>query len=317
MLGDLHSIDLDALPRSCGCPDHELTLWQIEAVEHAITRALRGETRCKAEIGEAGGDEWLEYELEVATALAEAQGVKGEKARKLIEDALDSGSSIEEAVEEAEREMADTFSLAEAAVVAALAGALATGEGLILSGSLADRPMRDQVLAGMVASTKYYTNTHFNTYVVPALFREVDKVLSGKAPFEQPDWTPVREALQDRLKSVPYWRLVATTAASRSFHYGYMKAAQVQGFRGYRFVAILDERTTDICQDMDGREFLIADAVSLLERVAQSDDPEEAKKLTPWTTAEQIKGKSNQELVKDGTFFPPLHGYCRSTVEPF
>lgn len=264
---------------------------------------------------------FLEDELAIAVALAAAARAKAEEIDAIFDEVLEdpvdfSEGKFQEAAEEAQLAWRDTFDASEVAVAAAIAGAISRGEAKISRGIIADAPSRRAVFEGMVRSSKFRTNEFFNTQVMPALQRQVNAVLDGTAATGQPDLTAIRAVLDRRLKTVPYWRVVANAAASRSYHYGYLKAAQFQGFRAYRFVAVIDERTSEICNHMDGREWPIADVVNLMERTAMSDDIEEVKRLLPWAKFDDIKELNNDALRDIGVMVPPLHGNCRSTIVP-
>ncbi|MGK3946915.1 hypothetical protein ABK046_52185, partial [Streptomyces caeruleatus] len=78
-----------------------------------------------------------------------------------------------------------------------------------------------------------------------------------------------RAKLATRLKSVPYWRLVANQASSRAYHYGLTRAGLSLGYTGYRLDAVIDKATTPVCRSLDGKVFWLADAVQRLEKLAR------------------------------------------------
>lgn len=191
-------------------------------------------------------------------------------------------------------------------------GPTTVGKGTILE----DSPSAKQVMDGIVDSTKYYTNRYFNEIIVPAIQADVQRLIDDTGHTHQPNLTPIREALDKRLATVPYWRLVANAAASRGFHYGMIKAGSMTGHASYTWNSIIDNKTSQICISLDGREFRIADAVSLMERAAGAS-PADAKKIMPWPTAAQAKAipnMTNSALRDAGFIVPPAHGNCRSTI---
>jgi hypothetical protein len=204
-------------------------------------------------------------------------------------------------------------------------GGSATGAGIVqhvgpatvAKGTIIeDSPSAKAVLDGIVDATGYYTNTYFNTQVVPAIQRDIQALLDDHTGLHKPDLTPIRDALNKRLVSVPYWRLVANVAASRGFHYGLLKAGSMTGQTGYTWVAIIDEKTSQICISLNGRNFLVGDAVALLERAANAQ-PGDVKKILPWPTRAQTKAipnMTNAQLRDAGFMVPPAHGHCRSTI---
>jgi hypothetical protein len=192
-----------------------------------------------------------------------------------------------------------------------LAGAALThpvAKGTILEGN----PDTTKVFLGMTAATKYYTNNHFNTVILPELERRVDDLFNSET-LDQPQIDDVIDYIGDRLQSVPYWRVVANAAASRGYHYGAMKAGELLGVTSYRIQAVLDERTSAICQYMDGKEFDLSDAVDLLEEAAFGS-PDDVKNITPWLKLSQVVGQDADQLRDLGFMVPPFHPNCRSTI---
>ena len=178
---------------------------------------------------------------------------------------------------------------------------------------LEDAPSALKVLDGITAATKYYSNRYFNDVVVPGIQQQVSNFLLDGT---KPDMTAIRAALDRRLKSVPYWRVVANAAASRGYHYGYGKAGQMVGAKSYRLVAVVDDRTSQICLALDGRVFHLADAVNLMERAAQAENPAAVKSIMPWPkSAANLDQMTNDELRDKGYLVPPFHGNCRTTIE--
>jgi hypothetical protein len=182
------------------------------------------------------------------------------------------------------------------------------GKGTILEGA----PSSHLVMNGIVRAANYYTNRHFNEQVIPDIQNRVQALLDGTNPTDVPDVTDIIEGLGKRLKSVPYWRVVANAAASRAYHYGALKAAQMTSVTQYRLVAVLDEKTSEICIDMHDKVFWVADAVQLLEQAADAD-PEEVKDIMPWLR--DVDGLDNDALRALGFIVPPFHGNCRTTVQ--
>ena len=181
--------------------------------------------------------------------------------------------------------------------------------------AISDSRLMNDIAEGMVTSAKYYTNNYFNRFVLPALQDKVEEYLILKEA-DTAGYKAIREAMEDRLKSAHYWRIVANASASRSYHYGLLKGAQANGQTGYRFEAVLDNRTTPICRELHGREFWIADAVSLVERIALADSVEEVKDIAPWVKASDVKSMGVDRLAELGVMIPPLHALCRSSIVP-
>ncbi len=265
-------------------------------------------------------DPFLADELAVALALSRRTKEQADVAVNMYDEVL-SGDNFDEdrfnnvttSVQKLWEETWDKPT--EVAVTAAIVSALATGERKISAGILQGVPSRKAVLDGMVRASKFHTNEFFNTQVMPSLQSQVIAMLEGTPAMGSPDLGIIRAVLDRRLKSVPYWRVVANAATSRSYHYGFLKAAQAQGFRAYRYTAVIDERTSEICTFLDGREWFIADALNIVERVAATDDPEVVKNLAPWPKFADVKDLDGEGLRSLGVIVPPVHGNCRSTIE--
>lgn len=174
-------------------------------------------------------------------------------------------------------------------------------------------PTRALMEAGMVASAKYFTNTYFNRVVMPGLVNDLLRKEKEGAEFDDKFYREVRGRLDKRLKSVPHWRGVATTAASSAYHYGLSRAGLGQGYTGYELVAVLDNRTSDVCEALDGRRFWLADAVANVEKRARVA-PEDLKEEMPFPKWDQIHDHTQAELTKAGILTPPFHPFCRTTM---
>lgn len=279
---------------------------------------------------------------EIDEALAEAEEILGDvfdedvekEMRRLINRILIRGALIGEGVPEADIEKVEPDIPLEADPPlssdiedeeessfdiggALLSGALVAGAAALIGKgtSLENLATSVQVHEGIVAAAKYHTNTHFSRIIIPEIMARVQRILDGENPLDVPGFNDINGYLSKRLSAVPYWRIVANGAASRAYHYGMMKAGSLRQFRGYTIVAVIDDRTSDICLDMDGRSFLLSPTLDLLEKAAGSDDPDSLKDLLPWVPGlDAIEGKSTDELRDLGWVIPPFHPNCRSTI---
>ncbi len=271
---------------------------------------------------ESGGEEFLSAELIIAASLGLAFHDVGKVgAEKMLEImAAEGARSFDKAVAAAEPYFEKTFAYAETAerVRANLKSAMEVGADMAGSRALLKDVFRaEQVLKEMVDATKYFTNTHFNKHVVPSLQKIVKDILDTGHLGAQVDtkaYNAVREAMELRLKSTPYWRIVANAAASRGFHYGAIKAGIIVGHRGYKIVTIKDKRRSKICKHMDGKKFWLADAEVQANKCAAATN-EEIKDVAPWLEYSVIEKMTKDELKAAGFIIPPFHGHCRSSIE--
>lgn len=271
-------------------------------------------------IEEEGEDAFLDDELIIAAALAGAWAEAAAKAKPIILNSIDrySPGNVQSAVDEVTPIMSSIYDNAAEEVGDAVRSTLTTGIGVGGAGMLSGFPVMSTPSAqtfesSIIAATRYVTNRFFNANVVPAIIRSIDAAFDR---VDAPDLNAIKQAIAVHFRTVPYWELVANLAASRGYHYGMLRALQARNIIAYRFVAVIDGRTSAICRSMNGREFLVADAVNLLDGLANDPDPMAAKTRTPWVKPEAVEGKSSRDLATMGVMVPPLHPRCRSTIVP-
>ena len=93
----------------------------------------------------------------------------------------------------------------------------------------------------------------------------------------------------------------------------------------YEIVNPMDERTTELCAWMNGKKFLVEDAVAHYGKIAGAEAPEDVRRIHPWVGMEFLKGlssgpgwqgkKDSESLMDAGLGLPPYHWLCRSTVD--
>lgn len=267
---------------------------------------------------ESGGEDFLPYELLLAGLLGLAFKKVGEDTIPQMYAELDARGirGLSKAIEEVTPEFSNVFAHAdtEAKVTSAIEGSIFAGSAMAGDAKLAGELFRAKaILEDMVKATKYYTNNYFNRMVVPQLQSIVQEaLLTGQ--LDSTTYQVIREAMSTRLKSVPYWRVVANAAASRGYHYGAIRSGQALGKKGYQIVAVLDSRTSDICLHMNGKQFWVADAAIQVNRAAEAEG-EDIKSVAPWLPLEDIQDLTNEELRQRGFMTPPFHAMCRSTIK--
>lgn len=197
-------------------------------------------------------------------------------------------------------------------------GALAAG----LSNGIRDAVAKNNVIEGIYEASKFYTNEHFSRNVMPRIWQKVDDVEKlNLAPTEHAK--AIREYAMSAIDDQDYkLKLTANGAASRGYHYGVVKGAQEGGYVGYTFVAIQDERTSDVCLAMHGAQFPIENGVDWSTRRARAT-PEELPTVSPWFKLSDVAveaeddtwvRKAANELNVIGAVIPPLHANCRSSI---
>jgi hypothetical protein len=171
-----------------------------------------------------------------------------------------------------------------------------------------------QALGGVVT---FYANRYFDEFVEPEIVASL-ATLVEETPVDEPfNEEAARGIFAGALSAKSYWVVLGSVVASRAWHYGYLKAAQLGGMRGYQWDSVVDAKTSVICEVMHGRKFWIADAVNLLEGTALSGDPEAARKHMAWRKADEVKDKTADALREMGFLVPPAHPHCRSKIRVF
>ena len=135
----------------------------------------------------------------------------------------------------------------------------------------------------------------------------------------------LKEALGDQFKDYRYWDVVASSVINRSQSYSKITSYYTAGIEEYIWVAVGDERECILCSNLNGRIFNVQVAYETLEKVAELENPEELKFVTPWIGQDKdgmyfkdrdgnnqyIDGKSTKELQEAGLGIYPAHGSCR------
>lgn len=106
----------------------------------------------------------------------------------------------------------------------------------------------------------------------------------------------------------------ANIVGTRVASYGMLNEAKVQGYTRYRIDAVLDDRTTDICREMDGRIFDVPTAFEKTKSVLGTSDVNAQIEQAPFLQIGEIKNKSSASLQERGFDVPPFHFLCRSVV---
>lgn len=115
------------------------------------------------------------------------------------------------------------------------------------------------------------------------------------------------------------YSLVASLNSARMSSYGFMNEATLVGITHYRYEAMDDSRTTEICNHLDGKVFPVATAYSRLDQELRITDSDQLKAFSPFpketaSGLESFKSMSSDELQALGYTYPPMHFKCRSFV---
>lgn len=128
-----------------------------------------------------------------------------------------------------------------------------------------------------------------------------------------------------------YWSGVAEHAATMAGIRGQIEELEEVGWTTYELVNPMDERTTDICQHMNGKVFYVEDARTQLNAIDAATSVDELKEARPFSgkssTVEDVLGRSlpigsmilsradSMALAEEGWLLPPFHFRCRTWVD--
>ncbi len=150
-----------------------------------------------------------------------------------------------------------------------------------------------------------------------------------------------RKAIGKRLRDVAFgteevpgklelYNRVAGSSVNRARNWGGMFSLEEAGFDEYVFRAVMDQRTSRICRELNGRVFSVPRVMEVV-REALASPPSAIERIAPWPTFDEARGdffierggrrsyfagKSTEWLEANGVAVPPLHGNCRSVIVP-
>lgn len=112
----------------------------------------------------------------------------------------------------------------------------------------------------------------------------------------------------------------ANLSTSRLVSFGFLATAQATGVTKYQLHAILDDRTSEICQALDKRVFEVDKAYDYARRVLKTTNPEDLRSVAPFlkgtkSSISHLKSASDSELQSEGVMVPPFHPNCRTTLK--
>lgn len=164
--------------------------------------------------------------------------------------------------------------------------------------------------------------------VAPTIRESVQaKVLEGlsrKAGGEM-----VRAGVEARLKdfkipdgfhgsSKNYFEGLAANAVTSARVYGQLNSFIKLGVTTYTLVNPMDGRTSEICAELNGYEFKLADAEAQMAKLASAKTPDAYKAAKPWLATDKLMSLAARgvgALTRAGQMFPPFHFRCRTTVD--
>ena len=158
----------------------------------------------------------------------------------------------------------------------------------------------------------FWLGEHYGKHIGPKIAEITQQALEdGAGRKELAD--ELHQALGGEAGDYKYWDVASSAALVRARSFGAIAGMEEAGITEYEVLAMGDERTCEICGNMNGRVFSVSTAREKINSVLDIEDPEKFKEAMPWQT-ESPKEKSNKELLDAGMNIPPFHGRCRCTI---
>ncbi len=168
----------------------------------------------------------------------------------------------------------------------------------------------------------FWLQNHYDSAVSSRLQDILSQSLENK-------WTKTELAtqLQTHFSDVvkagkPYFEGLAEHTGLRVREFGRLTNYKKVGAEYYQIVAVIDDRTSDICLALDGKIFPLEPALSAMEAMFEVSEykdfdqaKEQLKKIAPFVKEEQIEYDSDGNpsgVNGNHTPFPPFHWRCRT-----
>jgi SPP1 gp7 family putative phage head morphogenesis protein len=272
----------------------------VERFQRLYEKALRAVLE-----GRIGSIESLDFERELRIVLAEAERILGPELAAELEPAT-------------RRYLERAFK----------AGQAVRGVGRAVQ-TLFDKP-RQEAVDWLVRHDRFWIGKVFPEQVRDS-FRDtiasgIEEGLGRKAIGKR-----LRE-LMVGTEEVPgkaeLYNRVAAASVNRASNWGGMFSLEEAGVEEYEFRAVMDQRTSRICRELNGRVFSVPRVMNVV-RQALDGPPSAIESVAPWPTfdAERndffiqtgdrrsyLGGQSEEWLADHGVALPPLHGNCRSVI---
>ncbi len=154
------------------------------------------------------------------------------------------------------------------------------------------------------------------------LRKELTRRLGGKVSA-----VPPSIAKQGLNATTAYYEGLNATHVTFARNFGQLQMMQEAGIEKYIWDSIIDNRTSMICAQMNGRIFTVESSLSIMNKVVGADDVETLHNVAPFKRnlsefgLKEGKKLSNANasasLQKAGVGLPPIHFRCRSEINPF
>ncbi len=162
----------------------------------------------------------------------------------------------------------------------------------------------------------FWIGKHYGESVGPRIAKSVRETVIEQGLGRAEAAKVLAETFGDEFsgKSDSYWGVVAANATTKARNFGAVESFVQGGFEEIEILAMMDERTTDICRYMNGKVFKTEWAVGQRDKMMAASTPDLAKLASRWVTYAEIVGRTPEQLYQNGICLPPYHARCRTTV---
>ena len=108
-----------------------------------------------------------------------------------------------------------------------------------------------------------------------------------------------------------YFQILAENASVQATSISRLSSMSDAGVEKFRVEAIIDKRTSNICTELNGREFSVGGAVKAIDAFISAESIVDVQKILPFNNKDEVP-----KWADSGIGFPPYHLKCRSTVVP-
>lgn len=129
-----------------------------------------------------------------------------------------------------------------------------------------------------------------------------------------------------KASTAAYFEMLSATNVTYARNFGQIELMSEVGITELVFQAIIDNLTSVVCTQMDGRVFTIEQAIEHRNKVLEMPDVESLKEFAPFRRnlddfkltagTDLTRPEVQDKLAKAGVIVPPLHGRCRSELNP-
>jgi SPP1 gp7 family putative phage head morphogenesis protein len=199
---------------------------------------------------------------------------------------------------------------------------LSSEEDQFIGMKISFTPMDQQNIEMIKSQQVFWLKNHYDSAVSKKMQDVLNQAFENNLTNEE-----LADNLQDEFKDImkagrPYFEGLAEHTGLRIREFGRLKNYEKIGATHYKIVAVMDERTSDICRALDGKIFPLQPALKTMEamfKIQENYSFEEAKdhlkELAPFVREDQIETDSQGNPIGvrgSHTPFPPFHWRCRT-----